>query len=164
MNERTASLFLILCMVILFGLFELENKWDQDQEEEAQVRESEQKLLADQRRKGTEAEAEKFQVLIKHDGSPETNTATIILDAGSSFDPNKMDDLKYNWSQIAGSPVELKPGENSAKVTFKARPGDYAFEIEIFDSYGSAVKDTKMVKIIPEPNDPPVLETKVSVQ
>ena len=48
--------------------------------------------------KQSELEEKIYKVRIKHDGSPETNTATVILDARESYDPNKVDKLIFEWA------------------------------------------------------------------
>ena len=98
---------------------------------------------------------------IKHDGKPETSTATVILDAGGSYDPNKVDKLIFEWKQISGKTVYLEPNPSSPRVAFNAGPGEYKFEITLTDGYGTLIKDTKIVHVLEESNDLPVLETRV---
>ena len=99
--------------------------------------------------------------MIKHDGRPETNTATVILDAGGSYDPNKADKLLFEWKQVDGKTVYLEPNPSSPRVAFNAGPGVYKFEITLTDRNGTIIKDTKIVQVLSEPNDLPILETKV---
>ena len=161
MDNRTAVLFLVLCMVVLLGLLELEKMWQQDQQVKKDARLIEMNIAQEMQRKADELEAKKFEIHINHDGRPETNTATVTLDAGLSYDPNKVDKLTHKWIQTAGKTVFLEPNSSSSKVSFKAGPGEYTFEIELSDGYGSVVKDTKIIRVIGEPNDLPVLETRV---
>ena len=162
MNNRTAVLFLILCMVVLLGLLELEKMWQRDQQIKKDTQLTERSIAQEAQRKAEELEAKKFKVQIKHDGRPETNTVTVNLDAGLSYDPNKIDKLNYKWTQTSGKTVFLEPNSTSPKVSFIAGPGEYTFEIALSDGYGSTVKDVRIIKVIGEPNDIPVLETRVS--
>ena len=161
MNDRTAVLFLILCVAVLLGLIELEKIWEQEKlakKEQKVAQLKQQKLDA---RKVNELEDKIFKVRIKHDGRPETNTATVILDAGGSYDPNKVDKLLFEWKQVDGKTVYLEPNPSSPRVAFNAGPGEYKFEITLTDGYGIIIKDTKIIQVLSEPNDLPILETKV---
>ena len=153
MNDRTAVLFLILCVAVLLGLIELEKIWEQEKlakKEQKVAQLKQQKLDA---RKVNELEDKIFKVRIKHDGRPETNTATVILDAGSSYDPNKVDKLLFEWKQVSGKTVYLEPNPSSPRVAFNAGPGEYKFEITLTDGYGTIIKDTKIIQVLEEPND-----------
>ena len=161
MNERTAVLFLILCVAALFGLIEFEKVWEQEKiakkdRKIAEIEKQKKEVI-----KAAELEEKIFKVRVKHDGRPETNTATVILDAGSSYDPNKVDKLSFEWKQIDGKTVYLEPNPSSPRVVFNAGPGTYKFEITLTDGYGTVLKDVKTVQVLSEPNDLPVLETKV---
>ena len=161
MNDRTAVLFLILCVAVLLGLIELEKIWEQEKlakKEQKAAQLKQQKLDV---KKASELEDKIFKVRIKHDGRPETNTATVILDAGGSYDPNKVDKLLFEWKQVDGKTVYLEPNPSSPRVAFNAGPGVYKFEITLTDGYGTIIKDTKIVEVLSEPNDLPILETKV---
>ena len=161
MNDRTAVLFLILCVAVLLGLIELEKIWEQEKlakKEQKVAQLKQQKLDA---RKVNELEDKIFKVRIKHDGRPETNTATVIMDAGGSYDPNKVDKLLFEWKQVDGKTVYLEPNPSSPRVAFNAGPGEYKFEITLTDGYGTIIKDTKIIQVLSEPNDLPILETKV---
>tara|TARA_B100000579_G_C22682350_1_gene780911 strand:+ start:318 stop:812 length:495 start_codon:yes stop_codon:yes gene_type:complete len=161
MNDRTAVLFLILCVAALLGLIEFEKVWEQEK-----IARKERKLAEIEKQKkdaiqAAELEEKIFKVRVKHDGRPETNTATVILDAGSSYDPNKVDKLSFEWKQIDGKTVYLEPNPSSPRVAFNAVPGEYKFEITLTDGYGTIIKDTKIVQVLSEPNDLPILETKI---
>ena len=161
MNDRTAVLFLVLCVAVLLGLIELEKIWEQEKlakKEQKVAQLKQQKLDA---KKANELEDKIFKVMIKHDGRPETNTATVILDAGGSYDPNKADKLSFEWKQVDGKTVYLEPNPSSPRVAFNAGPGVYKFEITLTDGYGIIIKDTKIIQVLSEPNDLPILETKV---
>ena len=161
MNDRTAVLFLILCVAVLLGLIELEKIWEQEKlakKEQKAAQLKQQKLDV---KKASELEDKIFKVRIKHDGRPETNTATVILDAGGSYDPNKVDKLLFEWKQVDGKTVYLEPNPSSPRVAFNAGPGVYKFEITLTDGYGTIIKDTKIIQVLSEPNDLPILETKV---
>ena len=161
MNDRTAVLFLILCVAVLLGLIELEKIWEQEKlaKKEQKVAQLKQQKL--DVKKASELEDKIFKVRIKHDGRPETNTATVILDAGGSYDPNKADKLLFEWKQVDGKTVYLAPNPSSPRVAFNAGPGVYKFEITLTDGYGTIIKDTKIIQVLSEPNDLPILETKV---
>ena len=158
MNNRTSVLFLILCMVVLLGLLELEKVWFNSidkinsrlPENSFYIENNETKNI--------------FKTRIKHDGNPETNTAKITLDAGSSYDPNEVDKLKFKWRQISGPNVKLSPNTNVPRVTFIAPAGSYSFEINLSDGYSNAIKDTQNVIITEEKNELPILETKIIVE
>ena len=161
MNDRTAVLFLILCVAALLGLIELEKVWEQEKVARKESKIADLKKQKEAAKIASELEDKIFKVRIKHDGRPETNTATVILDAGSSYDPNKVDKLSFEWKQIGGKTVYLEPNPSSPRVAFNAGPGEYKFEITLTDGYGTIIKDTKIVQVLPEPNDLPILETKV---
>ena len=161
MNDRTAVLFLILCVAALLGLIEIEKVWEQEKVARKERKIADLKKQKEDAKKASELEDKIFKVRIKHDGRPETNTATVILDAGSSYDPNKVDKLSFEWKQVAGKTVYLEPNPSSPRVAFNAGPGEYKFEITLTDGYGTIIKDTKIVQVLPEPNDLPILETKV---
>ena len=161
MNDRTAVLFLILCVAVLLGLIELEKIWEQEKlakKEQKAAQLKQQKLDA---KEASELEDKIFKVRIKHDGRPETNTATVIMDAGGSYDPNKVDKLLFEWKQVDGKTVYLEPNPSSPRVAFNAGPCVYKFEITLTDGYGIIIKDTKIIQVLSEPNDLPILETKV---
>ena len=161
MNDRTAVSFLILCVAVLLGLIELEKIWEQEKlakKEQKAAQLKQQKLDV---KKASELEDKIFKVRIKHDGRPETNTATVILDAGGSYDPNKVDKLLFEWKQVDGKTVYLEPNPSSPRVAFNAGPGVYKFEITLTDGYGTIIKDTKIIQVLSEPNDLPILETKI---
>ncbi len=161
MNERTSVLFLILCVAALLGLIELEKIWEQEVENRRLEKIEQAERAKKEAKKNEELENKIFKVRIKHDGRPETNTATVILDAGSSYDPNKVDKLIFEWKQVSGKTVYLEPNPSSPRVVFNAGPGTYKFEITLTDGYGTILKDVKTVQVLSEPNDLPVLETKV---
>ena len=161
MNDRTAVLFLILCVAVLLGLIELEKIWEQEKLEKKEQKVAQLKQQKLDARKFNELEDKIFKVMKKHDGRPETNTATVILDAGGSYDPNKVDKLLFEWKQVDGKTVYLEPNPSSPRVAFNAGPGEYKFEITLTDGYGTIIKDTKIIQVLSEPNDLPILETKV---
>ena len=161
MNDRTAVLFLILCVAVLLGLIELEKIWEQEKLAKKEQRVAQLKQQKLDAKKANELEDKIFKVMVKHVGRPETNTATIILDAGGSYDPNKVDKLSFEWKQVDGKTVYLEPNPSSPRVAFNAGPGVYKFEITLTDGYGTIIKDTKIVQVLSEPNDLPILETKV---
>ena len=101
MNDRTAVLFLVLCVAILLGLVELEKVWEQETLAKKEQKIARLKEKEENAKKSAELEEKIFKVRIKHDGRPETNTATVILDAGSSYDPNKVDKLLFEWKQVS---------------------------------------------------------------
>ena len=161
MNERTAVLFLVLCIAALLGLIELEKVFEVEKIAKKERKVAELKKQKENREKAKELDDKIFKVRIKHDGRPETNTATVILDAGGSYDPNKVDKLIFEWKQVAGKTVYLEPNPSSPRVAFNAGPGEYKFEITLTDGYGIMIKDIKIVHVLEETNDLPVLETRV---
>ena len=161
MNERTAVLFLVLCVAALLGLIELEKVFENEKLAKKKQKVAELKKQKDDRKKAKELDDKIFKVRIKHDGKPETNTATVILDAGGSYDPNKVDKLIFEWKQVSGKTVYLEPNPSSPRVVFNAGPGEYKFEITLTDGYGTMIKDIKIVHVLEETNDLPVLETRV---
>ncbi|MBT6777934.1 hypothetical protein HOA87_08140, partial [bacterium] len=109
MNNRTAVLFLILCVAALLGLIELEKVFQEEKEAKKSIQIAKIKKQKEEEKKVSELENKIFKVRIKHDGRPETNTATVILDAGGSYDPNKVDKLIFEWKQTGGKTVYLEP-------------------------------------------------------
>ena len=162
MNDRTAVLFLILCIAVLLGLIELEKIWEQEKINQKEQKIADLKKEKEDAKKASDLEEKIYKVRIKHDGRPETNTATVILDAGGSYDPNKVDKLIFEWKQVGGKTVYLEPNPSSPRVAFNAGPGEYEFEITLTDGYGTIIKDTKVIHVLSEPNDLPILETKVT--
>ena len=162
MNDRTAVLFLILCIAVLLGLIELEKIWEQEKINQKEQKIADLKKEKEDAKKASDLEEKIYKVRIKHDGRPETNTATVILDAGGSYDPNKVDKLIFEWKQVGGKTVYLEPNPSSPRVAFNAGPGKYEFEITLTDGYGTIIKDTKIIHVLSEPNDLPILETKVT--
>jgi len=86
MNDRTAVLFLILCIAVLLGLIELEKIWEQEKINQKEQKIADLKKQKEDKKKASELEDRIYKVRIRHDGRPETNTATVILDAGDSYD------------------------------------------------------------------------------
>ena len=162
MNDRTAVLFLILCIAVLLGLIELEKIWEQEKIDQKEQKIADLKKQKADAKKASELEDKIYKIRIKHDGRPETNTATVILDAGGSYDPNKVDKLIFEWKQVGGKTVYLEPNPSSPRVAFNAGPGEYKFEITLTDGYGTIIKDTKIIHVLSESNDLPILETKVT--
>ena len=161
MNERTAVLFLVLCVASLLGLIELEKVFEEEKIAKKERKVAEFKKQKEDQEKAKAIDDKIFKVRIKHDGRPETNIATVILDAGGSYDPNKVDKLIFEWKQVAGKTVYLEPNPSSPRVAFNAGPGEYKFEITLTDGYGTIIKDVKTVHVLEETNDLPVLETRV---
>ena len=107
------------------------------------------------------AERSKITVMVEHDNSPLTNTYPMIMDATSSFDPDYGDEIQFVWKQIAGSPVEINPHPFAGKVSFEGKEGEYTFELTVSDNYNSKTTITKTVVIIPEPNQPPIIDMNI---
>ena len=107
------------------------------------------------------AERSKITVMVEHDNSPLTNTYPMIMDATNSFDPDLGDEIQFVWKQIAGPSVQIKPHPFAGKVSFEGEEGEYTFELTVSDDYGSKTTITKTVVIIPEPNQPPVIDMKI---
>jgi hypothetical protein len=107
------------------------------------------------------AERSKITVMVEHDNSPLTDTYPMIMDATSSFDPDLGDEIQFVWKQIAGPPVDINPNPFSGKVSFEGKEGEYTFELTVSDNYNSKTTLTKTVIIIPEPNQPPVIDMEV---
>ena len=106
-------------------------------------------------------EKEKIRVMVEHDNSPLTDTYPMIMDATSSFDPDLGDEIQFVWKQIAGPSVKINPHPFAGKVSFEGKEGEYTFELTVLDNYNSKTTITKTVVIIPEPNQPPVIDMKV---
>jgi hypothetical protein len=106
-------------------------------------------------------ERSKIRVMVEHDNSPITDTYPMILDASGSYDPDLGDEIYFNWIQISGKQVRLKPNNKSAKVSFLGEAGEYVFELTVTDNYGARNTILKSVLIEPEPNVAPVINLKV---
>ena len=108
-----------------------------------------------------------------HDGDPETDTATFLLDASASDDGdatyyddynNELEEiLTFVYNQISGpSNVTFSPDENGDSCTVSgALPGDYEFEVVVYDGYMSHVATTKSVEVVEALNAPPVADVMV---
>lgn len=106
-------------------------------------------------------ERSKIRVMVEHDNSPITGTYPMILDATGSYDPDLGDQIYFNWIQLSGKQVRLKPNNESAKVSFLGEAGEYVFELSVTDNYGARNTIVKSVLIEPEPNVAPVINLKV---
>lgn len=88
----------------------------------------------------------------------QTNVAagTVTLDASLSYDPDG-DALTYSWVQTDGAPVTLNNSTNAIASFTGVAGGNYAFEVTVTDTLGSAsVGRTRIVMEAapePEPDD-----------
>ena len=72
MNNRTAVLFLILCMVVLLGLLELEKMWQRDQQIKKDTQLTERSIAQEAQRKAEEYNRKKsnFRLNMMADQKP----------------------------------------------------------------------------------------------
>ena len=68
MNDRTAVLFLILCIAVLLGLIELEKIWEQEKTDQKEQNIADLKKQKEDEKKASELEDKIYKVRIKHDG------------------------------------------------------------------------------------------------
>ena len=62
----------------------------------------------------------------------------MTLDGTGSFDPDKVDQLSYQWTQVEGSPVLLRDA-NTAKPSFSlGAEGVYVFELVVSDGFSQS--------------------------
>jgi beta propeller repeat protein len=62
----------------------------------------------------------------------------VTLDGTDSFDPDKVDQLSYQWTQVEGSPVLLRDA-NTAKPSFSLpAEGAYGFELVVSDGFSQS--------------------------
>ena len=62
----------------------------------------------------------------------------VTLDGTGSFDPDKVDQLSYQWTQVEGSPVLLRDA-NTAKPSFSlGAEGVYVFELVVSDGFSQS--------------------------
>ena len=94
-----------------------------------------------------------FNGIINHDGDPETNYYELKLDATNSVDLDG-DEIKYIWTQTSGDTLEI-PNPNDKILYLKVSPGEYEFQLEAMDSYGSRGTFNKRVVVSEEPNSQP---------
>ena len=161
MSERTAVLFLVLCIAALLGLIELEKVFEEEKIAKKERQIAEIKKQKEDQKKAAELEDKIFKVRIKHDGRPETNTYPMILDATSSFDPDQGDRIRFSWKQLSGNKIRLRPNSSSGIVSFEGTPGEYTFELTVSDNYGKGTVITKTVKIEEEPNQAPIVDLEI---
>ena len=102
---------------------------------------------------GEETFDEIFNGIINHDGDPETNYYELKLDATNSVDLDG-DEIKYIWTQTSGDTLEI-PNPNDKILYLKVSPGEYEFQLEAMDSYGSRGTFNKRVVVSEEPNSQP---------
>ena len=102
---------------------------------------------------GEETFDEIFNGIINHDGDPETNYYELKLDATNSVDLDG-DEIKYIWTQTSGDTLEI-PNPNDKILYLKVSPGEYEFQLEAMDSYGSIGTFNKRVVVSEEPNSQP---------
>ncbi|SVC12961.1 uncharacterized protein METZ01_LOCUS265815 [marine metagenome] len=165
MNRGFAIFLIVLVGGGLFGWREYEmrlrEKIHQNIIQQKVTREKEKKEQIDQLKQLEKAEKTKFKVQVRHDNRPETNTYPMILDATSSFDPDQGDRIRYNWKQVSGNQIRLRPNSSSGIVSFEGTPGEYTFELTVLDNYGASTTVTKTVKIEPEPNQAPIVDLEI---
>ncbi len=165
MNRGFAIFLIVLVGGGLFGWREYERrqieKFRQDRIELKVTREREKNEQIEQLRELDKVEKTKFKVQVRHDSRPETNTYPMILDATSSFDPDQGDRIRYNWKQVSGNQIRLRPNSNSGIVSFEGTPGEYTFELTVSDNYGASTTISKTVKIEAEPNQSPIVDLEI---
>ncbi|SVD39238.1 uncharacterized protein METZ01_LOCUS392092 [marine metagenome] len=162
MSTTNATMLLIVCFLGLLTTKVLDDR-QRAREIEKQNRIRARVLAEEQERQRlAEIELAKCRVTIPHDGDKETITAMVGLNV-TAVDPEK-DELKYEWIQSRGNPVELKPNPGSAEVTFEGGVGEYVFTVNITDSYGITVNEEQTVVISKEPNEPPNADVQCPLQ
>jgi len=165
MNRGFAIFLIVLVGGGLFGWREYEmrmrERLHQDFLQEKVIQEREKKDQIVQLKNLEDIEKTKFKVQIHHDSRPETNTYAMILDATGSFDPDQGDRIRYNWKQVSGNQIRLRPNSSSGIVSFEGTPGEYAFELTVLDNYGASTTITKIVKIEDEPNQAPIVDLEI---
>ena len=165
MNRGFAIFLIVIVGCGLFGWREYERqmreklyqnrvkvKMQQEQHKQEQINELESI---------EQEEKTKFKVQIPHDGSPETNTYPMILDATSSCDPDQGDRIRFSWKQLSGNKIRLRPNSSSGIVSFEGTPGEYTFELTVSDNYGKSTVITKTVKVEDEPNQAPIVDLEI---
>lgn len=165
MKQIVVTIFLVVLATSIFiwKEFDRMNQKDTQLSRMLELEEIERQKQAqlDQLKKKTLEQKNLHRVQVVHDNIPETNTYPIILDASGSRDPDEGDKISYEWIQISGNPVRLKPHPTAPIVSFNGVAGDYVFELTITDNYGAQTTQLKSVKISPEPNKHPVVDIKV---
>lgn len=71
-------------------------------------------------------------------GTPGPKAVKVVLDAGSSFDPDG-DALTFEWRQASGPPVVLYEASSATPFFYAVKPGTYSFSVRAFD--GELVSD-----------------------
>ena len=79
--------------------------------------------------------------------SPEKGAVKVVLDAGTSFDPDG-DNLTFEWRQVQGQPVVLYEAASARPFFYAVKPGTYAFTVRAFDGelFSDTVTVTREVK------------------
>ena len=76
----------------------------------------------------------------------------VVLDGGLSEDPDG-DTLSYEWKQLAG-PTDVIDQSEAQKVTFQAKqPGQYRFQLRVFDGYAYSAPVEVIVGVEGEPEE-----------
>ena len=108
MNSIEKTLTAILTLAFLFFLSSSITKTNQDIHAEKE-KENAMKIAAEEAKKKIKKEREEktIHVQIVHDADPNTNTASVTLSSGNSYDPEN-DAISFNWTQISGETIEIE--------------------------------------------------------
>ena len=62
----------------------------------------------------------------------------MTLDGTGSFDPDKVDQLSYQWTQVEGSPVLLRNADTATAFLLVGAEGVYVFELVVSDGFSQS--------------------------
>jgi len=90
------------------------------------------------------------EVLVSHDGDPNTNTAAFTLDGTASSDPDG-DSLAYEWKDAQGDVLGTSPTLNLSR----SAGSSYTVTLTVTDPGGETSTDTVQVTVTAEANGAP---------
>ena len=157
MNSIEKTLTTILTLAFLFFLSSSITKTNKDIHAENE-KENAMKIASEEAKKKIKKEREEktIHVQIVHDADPNTNTASVTLSSGNSYDPEN-DEISFNWTQISGETIEIEDPSKSI-INFTAKSGEYEIQLDVTDSYGATCSSSKIINISKEKNQCPISE------
>jgi hypothetical protein len=87
--------------------------------------------------------------------------AQVTLNGTKSTDPDG-DTLTYQWTQTAGTQVQITNGTATPSFTAPNVPGDLTFSLVVSDPYGGQSAPSQVTVSVMHPNNPPICKLAVA--